>query len=468
MCADHVSTHPFPSHGNTADHQPGHESKLTAWLRLTHTTGVGPMRGQRLLRHLGPPEEIFGTPAAQLHALLGRHAWVHALLADDPVREHAIDTALSWQSQRADRFILTLDDPRYPANLLHLADPPLLLYAEGDLGALTPAGVAIVGSRRATRDGLSNAFRFAQALSRRGLLIISGLAEGIDGAAHEGALAGRPDGRSSTIGALGSGIDRIYPRHHRALAARILESGGLLLSEQPPGTAPLKANFPRRNRMIAALSRSVLVVEAAMQSGSLITARLGAEIGRDVMAVPGSIHNPQSRGCHHLIRQGAALIECVDDILDCMGLSASPGPKPDTDHASAAQFAASTSNDPPNDRRQSRSHEPDKDPRTVSAPDNHPAADDQVAAGPGGKQAPDGFAHPVIAFATTPGNTGSIGHHGSDAAALWAVLGDHPLSTEALNDRLGWTIDRTLVTIQLLELHGRLSRHIDGRWQRQN
>lgn len=384
------------------------ESSLADWLRLAHTPGIGPVRGQQLLRQLGPPAAIFRTPATRLHSLLGQPRLACALLADNASGRQAVDAALDWLCQPG-RFILTLDDPRYPASLLHLADPPLLLYAEGSLSALDDPGLAIVGSRRATHDGLANAFHFAEALARRQIMVASGLAEGIDRAAHQGALAGRQDGHPATLAVLGSGVDRIYPPHHRRLASQIIESGGLLLSEQPLGSAPLKANFPRRNRMIAALSRGVLVVEAALQSGSLITARLAAEIGREVMAIPGSIHNPQSRGCHHLLRQGAGLVECIDDVLDCLGL------------LPAASTAAAETNRPP--------------------PDTGRAAKS----------------------AATPAS--SIG---PQAEALLALLADHPQSTEALSTRLGWPIGQTLVLVQRLELAGLLGRHIDGRWQRQS
>ena len=300
------------------------DESLAAWLRLVHTPGIGAVTGQLLLRRLGPPEAILQASYATVRALVRSDETARALLADDPVREQDIQAALAWLHAGDDRHILALDDPRYPAALLDLPDAPLLVYARGSLAALQPAAVAIVGSRRASHEGLRNAQALAEALARRGIVVTSGLAEGIDAAAHQGALEGAPAGQASTIAVTGAGIDRIYPAHHLPLARRMLEQGGLVLSEQPLGSAPVRANFPRRNRMIAALSRGTLVVEAALRSGSLITARQAAELGREVMAVPGSIHNPLSHGCHHLIRDGATLIETVDDILQALGM-VSPG-----------------------------------------------------------------------------------------------------------------------------------------------
>ena len=296
------------------------DEALGTWLKLVLTPGVGAVTGQLLLRRFGSPEAIFDATYRQLQRQLNQEKVSRALLADDPQRDAAIIRTLAWLHADDDHHILTLDDPRYPRALLDLPDPPLLVYARGSLEALVPDAVALIGSRRASHDGLHNAHAFAQALARRGLVVTSGLAEGIDAASHVGALDGAAVGQPSTIAVLGAGIDRIYPAHHRMLATRIIAQQGLILSEQPLGSAPTRGNFPRRNRMIAALSRGTLVVEAALRSGSLITARLAAELGRDVMAVPGSIHNPLSHGCHHLIRDGASLVETVDDILTTLGM----------------------------------------------------------------------------------------------------------------------------------------------------
>jgi DNA processing protein len=207
--------------------------------------------------------------------------------------------------------VLTLADPNYPATLLETADPPLMLYAQGRLDCLNNAAVAVVGSRNATPQGLDNARTFSNHLSQGGIAVISGLALGIDGAAHEGAL----EGVGSTIAVVGTGLDRVYPRDHLALAHRIAETG-LILSEYAIGAPPLSAHFPQRNRIIAGLAHGTLVVEAALKSGSLITARLALECGREVFAIPGSIHSPTSRGCHALIKQGAKLVETAQDILE--------------------------------------------------------------------------------------------------------------------------------------------------------
>ncbi|MDQ6640217.1 MAG: DNA-processing protein DprA, partial [Pseudomonadota bacterium] len=209
------------------------------------------------------------------------------------------------------RDVVVLGDPRYPAALLDSADPPLLLYARGRIELLAAPAIAIVGNRNATAQGLENARAFASHLSGEGWVVVSGLALGIDGAAHEGGLAGG----AGTIAVVGTGLDRVYPARHRALAQKIA-AGGLLVSEFAIGTPALAENFPIRNRIIAGLTRGTLVVEAAVQSGSLITARLAAEAGRDVFAIPGSIHSPQSRGCHALIKQGAKLVDSAADIVD--------------------------------------------------------------------------------------------------------------------------------------------------------
>ena len=408
------------------------DESLAAWLRLVHTPGIGAVTGQLLLRRLGPPEAILQASYATVRALVRSDETARALLADDPVREQDIQAALAWLHAGDDRHILALDDPRYPAALLDLPDAPLLVYARGSLAALQPAAVAIVGSRRASHEGLRNAQALAEALARRGIIVTSGLAEGIDAAAHQGALEGTPAGQASTIAVTGAGIDRIYPAHHLPLARRMLEQGGLVLSEQPLGSAPVRANFPRRNRMIAALSRGTLVVEAALRSGSLITARQAAELGREVMAVPGSIHNPLSHGCHHLIRDGATLIETVDDILQALGMVSPGQDASDQDptirggRIRARQHTARRASG----RREWQSIIADQESGAVEQTPSRP-------------EPPD-----------------------NDSRDLLTVLAASPMSAEALASRLDWPIDRILITIQLLELGGYIGRHVDGRWQR--
>jgi DNA processing protein len=207
--------------------------------------------------------------------------------------------------------VLSIGDSDYPAVLLQTPDPPLLLYVQGKVELLNRRSLAVVGSRNASAQGVDNARSFGAHLSQQGWTIVSGLAFGIDGAAHEGGLSGP----GSTVAVVGTGLDRVNPARHRDLAHRIA-TAGVLVSEYAPGTPPLPQNFPMRNRIIAGLSRGTLVVEAALQSGSLITARQAAEYGREVFALPGSIHSPLSRGCHALIRQGAKLVESADDILE--------------------------------------------------------------------------------------------------------------------------------------------------------
>lgn len=220
--------------------------------------------------------------------------------------------AHDWLLQSNKRFWVALGHANYPAALLALKDPPLILFGEGNATLLNTPGIAMVGSRNASRTGLGTAHGFAREFTRRGWTVISGLAEGIDGAAHTGAL----EARGNTIAVLGCGPDEIYPKHHAGLKARIIQEGGLVLSEYPPGTAPQPGFFPRRNRIIAGLSDGLLVVEAALRSGSLITARVASELGRPVGAIPGSIHSSQSKGCHAMIKKGALLVETAQELLD--------------------------------------------------------------------------------------------------------------------------------------------------------
>jgi DNA processing protein len=281
------------------------DDELAAWLRLTHSAGRESVR--RLLAAFASPQGVFAASADSQRAVAG------SALAEPPEElETLVERTLAWRREAAGRQVVTLGDAAYPAALLQTADPPLLLYAQGRLELLQRPALAIVGSRNPTPQGADNARAFALHLARSGYTIVSGLALGIDGAAHEGALAA--GGPASTIAVVGTGMDRVYPSRHRELAHRIAEQG-LLLSEFDLATPPLPVNFPLRNRLIAGLSQGTLVVEAALASGSLITARCAAEAGREVFAIPGSIHAPQSRGCHALIKQGAQLVESAEDIL---------------------------------------------------------------------------------------------------------------------------------------------------------
>lgn len=303
--------------------------ELAGWLRLTLSPGIGSATARRLLAAFGLPESIFGQSPETLGALLGPTQ--AAALREEPADLPAqLETTWAWLQQAPhERAIVALGDARYPSALLNIEDPPVLLYLAGrlDLALEVERSLAIVGSRNPTPQGELNARQFARSLAQAGLTIVSGLALGIDGAAHEGALEGHPEGveRLATVAVVGTGLDRVYPKRHRALAHRIV-ARGLIISEYPLGTAPLAANFPRRNRLIAGLSHATLVVEAALQSGSLITARLAAEQGKEVFAIPGSIHATQSHGCHALIRQGAKLVETAQDVLEEFPVWTGPAP----------------------------------------------------------------------------------------------------------------------------------------------
>ena len=324
--------------------------ELAAWLRLATTPGISRATARRLLAALGSAERVLAADDATLLALVGPE--VIALLKRHDRRDgEVVDATLHWLSDRSEgtcRDVVVLGDVRYPAMLLETADPPLLLFTEGDVALLSTPSIAVVGSRSATPQGMDNARAFARFLSERKLTIVSGLAMGIDGAAHEGGLAGP----GSTVAFIGCGIDRVYPSRHAALMRRIAEQG-LVASEYPLGAEPLALHFPRRNRLIAGISRGTLVVEAAVESGSLITARMALECGREVFAIPGSIHAPQSRGCHRLIQEGAKLVETGEDVLRELRLPAKPGAarhapiQPSLFAQSAGAAAAPGREDPP-------------------------------------------------------------------------------------------------------------------------
>jgi DNA processing protein len=283
-----------------------HDPELAAWIRLSLVPGVGDRTLRRLLGALGLPSQVLASGPGAVAQVVG--AELAQRVFGDP-HEAAVAAALDWATRPGNR-VLTLADADYPPRLLQIPDPPALLWCRGNAGLLGRPGLAVVGSRNATPQGLSNAEQFARAFSDAGLVITSGLALGIDAAAHRGGLAGR----SSTIAVLGTGADVAYPARNRALYEAIAERG-VIVSEFPLGTAAAAANFPRRNRIICGLALGVLVVEAAMESGSLITARLAGEQGRELFAIPGSIHSPLSRGCHALIKDGAKLVESAQDVL---------------------------------------------------------------------------------------------------------------------------------------------------------
>lgn len=279
---------------------------LSAWLRLTLAPGIGGETQRKLLAAFGFPTAVFAAGRSAVRELIGNRA--DALFDFSDL--DAVDRSMAWAAQ-PDQHIVTLADREYPQSLLQIPDPPSLLYVRGRLDLLQQRALGVVGSRNATPQGVQTAENFARTLAAEGLCIVSGLALGIDTAAHRGAL----HGGGATIAVIGTGADRIYPARNRELAHAIAAQGAIV-SEFPLGTPAMAGNFPRRNRLIAGLSAGILVVEAALESGSLITARLAAEQGREVFAIPGSIHSPVARGCHRLIRQGAKLVETASDILE--------------------------------------------------------------------------------------------------------------------------------------------------------
>lgn len=396
--------------------------ELTGWLRLVMTPQIGPTAARRVLAAFGSPQAVFGAATRALQAVVGEAAGKALVTEPEGLADH-VQTTLDWLAASAAHAVITLGDADYPARLLEMTDPPLLLFAQGRLDALRRPLLAMVGSRHPTPQGADNARAFAAHFSRAGWAVVSGLAAGVDGAAHEGAL----DGPSPTIAIVGTGLDRVYPARHRALAHRIVEHG-LILSEYLLGTPPLAPNFPKRNRLIAALGQGTLVVEAAVQSGSLITARLAAEMGREVLAIPGSIHNPQSRGCHALIKQGAKLVEKAEDVLEELRGS-----------LRAPLFDAAPAAGPP------------------SAPSD---AARGVAAGAAGR--PPGHAMPRHAAGDTPGGDRAgpdAGEHTAPGAgqvasgphaALLQALGWDPVHLDALAARTG--IGPAQLQAQLLEL----------------
>jgi DNA processing protein len=305
---------------------------LKAWLRLSLTPGVGNITARALLKAFGLPEMIFQRSAAELQVHVSP-AVSHRLCLEPEGLEDALNTTWAWLEKPAHRHasatlhkrLLTLADTDYPSSLMLTPDPPCLLYVMGQTQHLhwlsptafkAPLAVAVVGSRNPTPQGRINAHEFASSLAQAGLTVISGLALGVDTEAHLGALQGGTLANPlRTVAVVGTGLDRVYPHQNHALALSIA-SQGLLMSEYPLNTPPITANFPKRNRLIAGLSQGCLVVEAAARSGSLITAKQAIDMGKDVFAIPGSIHTTVAKGCHDLIKQGAKLVDCVQDILE--------------------------------------------------------------------------------------------------------------------------------------------------------
>ena len=334
---------------------------IRSWLRLMLTPGIGNDSAHRLWTRFGSIQGIFEASELQWSEVISR-AQIEALHHEPALLNAHFARTMQWLSAKphaayAQRAVWPLGHPNYPEPLLHLTDPPLLLFVEGQVQQSLGPAISVVGSRNPTPQGRQTAMQFGRALGEAGLCVVSGMALGIDGAAHQGALQSvvPPSTASSTleagtntpssiywttVGVVGTGLDRIYPKHHLALAQEVM-AHGVLISEYPLGTPPLAANFPQRNRLIAALGLGTLVVEAAMRSGSLITARMALDMGREVMAVPGSIHAMQSHGCHWLIRQGAKLVENVQDILEELHIptTTDPSNRPNSNDSQQSETA---------------------------------------------------------------------------------------------------------------------------------
>jgi len=283
------------------------QDALACWIALQRVPGLGPVTFARLLEQYGSPQQILRHPK-QLSGVSEKVL--------DGIRHpewHQVEADMAWLDHEQ-RYLITIEDSRYPPLLREISDPPVLLYVQGDVSLLSQWQLAVVGSRSSSPSGRNTAYDFSRYLAAGGLSVTSGLATGIDAAAHQGALAGG----GKTIAVVATGLDRVYPAQHRELAHQIVQQGAMV-SEYPLGTSPRPELFPRRNRIISGLSLGTLIVEAALKSGSLITARMAMEQAREVFAIPGSIHNPLSRGCHQLIREGAKLVETADDILEELG-----------------------------------------------------------------------------------------------------------------------------------------------------
>jgi len=389
--------------------------ELQAWIRLNLEPALKAEHLRLLLSIFGLPQDICAASTGSLARYVDPRIAARLGQPPDEDQQERIARTLDWL-RGPDRALLTLADPDYPQVLLQLDDPPAVLFAHGRLEILRHPAIAMVGARSATQGGVENAQAFAQFLAGRGWCIVSGLASGIDAAAHEGALMAGPAG-GGTLAVLGTGIDRVYPPANRDLAHRIAEQG-LLLSEFPLGTPGLRFNFPRRNRLVAALAKGVLVVEAARRSGSLITARLAGELGREVFAIPGSIHSPLAHGCHALIRQGAKLVESGQDILEELQQDALPG-------TGAPAWAAQSAPDDESTAPPSRHSAPQA--RHESRPESIPEEAFQV---------------------------------------LVQALGYDPVGLDTLQARTGWDTGALLHRLTLMELSGLLTQQPDGRYAR--
>ena len=418
--------------------------ELTAWLRLSLTDGVGNDAAQRLLAQFGSPEAVFEQPASALREVVSS-AQADALLEPPITLEMQLALTQHWLAQShaaCERAVWCLGDAPYPGSLLQLSDPPLMLYAQGQLSSPLPPAVAVVGSRNPTPQGSQNAQQFAEALALAGLCVVSGLALGVDGAAHRGAL--RANQLQSldvlrTVAVVGTGLDRVYPRQHHALAQAIA-AHGWLLSEYPLGASALPHHFPQRNRLIAALGLGTLVVEAALQSGSLITAQMALAMGREVLALPGSIHSPQSRGCHALIKEGAKLVETAQDVLEEL---LSPGVM-----AHAARLGRGDDGEGSGD---GEGYGDGEDGDNDGGNNSNSSDDDTAAAGDDTTDQPSRI---------------HAGKPNTSPQDLLDHLDHEPISLDALQTRCGWDTPTLLSTLLTLELQGSVARLPGGLFQR--
>ncbi|WP_027799094.1 DNA-processing protein DprA [Paraburkholderia dilworthii] len=402
---------------------PATHLEVAAWLRLSLAPGLKPAALRVLLTAFGLPEAILQQDHETLAAVAGDAAARATLAPASPEFDAQLGAVIAWRELPGNHLV-TLDDPAYPPALLTMPDPPPLLYIKGRLDLLHTRAVALVGSRSATPQGMEDAERFARTLSTAGVTVVSGLAQGIDGAAHRGGL----EGAGSTVAVIGTGADLVYPAAHHALARQIAVQGAIL-SEWPLGTPARAANFPQRNRLIAGLVSGVLIVEAAMRSGSLITARLANEMGRDIFALPGSIHAPLSRGCHRMLKQGAKLVETPEEVLEELGFSkaapavAGAGREKASTQASLVTAAGSAA---------------------MGSAQREEST--QAAAG--------------------EGTFNVVGSPGPDAARLLAALGYSPTPLEILATRTEMDYAVLQTTLLQLELAGHVSALPGGRYTR--
>lgn len=433
-------------YGMVDTHNP---EELAAWLRLAAEPGLSRAVARHLLKERGLPQQVFASTAGSLARHVPPDMAARLAAPPSPEVQKTVQEAVALLS-RPNHYLITLADPGYPTALFDTGDPPILLFVRGNPDLLQRPAIAVVGARNATEAGKENARAFSHYLARRGWTIVSGLARGIDAAAHEGALAAGPGG-GSTLAVLASGLDDIYPREHIPLAEEIAAHGALV-TEYLPSTPAQPFRFPDRNRLVAALSRGVLVVEAAAQSGSLLTARLATECGREVFAIPGSIHAPLSRGCHALIRQGAKLVEQGLDIEEELQRTGpTPLPAIPTPHESAGFRATGGLS------------------ATAGSPYPRPPWPHDARALTPFHAPPQPYAH-ADASAATPRSTAPrpVTRLLKDptVARVLTALGYDPASADQLCSRSGLDYSRIAAILTELELSDVVQRLDDGRYLR--